>query len=51
MFVPFDVDVAGLLTGQEVTVFQNHIFCIPDDDSQFVPVNRLMGYLPHPQPL
>lgn len=35
--LPFDVDVTGLLTGQEITVLKNHVFRVPDDDTQLIP--------------
>ncbi len=39
--LPFDVDITGLLTREEVAVLQNHIFCVPDDDTQLIPGHTL----------
>lgn len=46
MKLPFDVDVAGFLSRQEVAVLQNHVFSVPDDDSQLVPEHTLLVSCP-----
>lgn len=43
LLLPFDVDVTGLLSSQEVGVLQNHILCVPDDDTQLVPEHTHLG--------